>query len=177
MRSDAMQWKEALLVFLGSAITIGWWFVQRHLTGAKRDEQSRRITDLLELKEKLEKAGWAYQSISDLLRKRGSGSKGISDKTMSMVLDEPLAYSGPSRLDTTAAIGVQLDARLQTLDKQIDELLLKLEIVIEDEGYWDAIQKAHASWCAYRKLEGAAAFQEMIGGTGRTMNSLATELV
>lgn len=81
-----------------------------------------------------------------------------------------------SPLHTTGAIGAQLDARAQTLDHEIAELILKLTILASDPEYSTALEKAQKAWKKYQEAESRAAYEEYRHGTIRSSSSLSTSI-
>ena len=107
------------------------------------------------------------------------GQRALSPETLKHVpalVNESADYEPFSPLDTTAAMGAQLSARLDVLNAEIAELFLKLEILCGDADFFDALQQAQAAWVTFRDAEGYAAAVEMAGGTGRMVNSLSVEI-
>ncbi|MBK8373884.1 lysozyme inhibitor LprI family protein [Sphingorhabdus sp.] len=172
-------WNQLSLVILGAALaSIGWLF-RRKITGSHKDERIARLDKALEISGKLQHSGMSLEQAQALAERLAVGTAALSADTLQHLLPD-LSQESESRpfsiLETTAAMGAQLDARLKVLDAQISEVLLKIEMICDDGDYWHAIDQAQAAWVKYREAEGYAAATEMAGGTGRTVNSLAIEI-
>jgi hypothetical protein len=162
---------DLVIFLLGLAAATFGWFIRRWWTGASADEKLARASNVLSLHMKLKAKGMSDgESIAFL------NDLGVEGDAMTVVLKEVVnPDSDFSPLDTTAALGAQLDARARTLDSEIEELMLKLGILAgDDPNYAEALEGAHAAWKVYQQAEGHAAFEEMAGGTGRHINGLST---
>lgn len=172
-----IEWQSIALVLLGGVLATIGWFARRLISGSHIDERAARLDKALDVAEKLKRSGMSIEQARMLADNLVSGSSGLSDETLAALAESNEIGSKFSALDTTAAMGVQLNARLSVLDAELAELFLKLEILVGDEAYFEALKGAQAAWVAYREAEGTAAAVEMAGGTGRTVNALATEIL
>ncbi len=170
---------QILLLSLGAMLASAGWMIQRYITGSHQDEKIVRLDMALKIKEQLERQGISEEEAHLLADRLANGSAALSEQSLKQIEetlpDQQDVGHSFTVLDTTAAMGAQLDARLQVLDAEIDELMLKLEMLCDPE-FWTALQEAHEAWKTYREAEGHAAYEEMAGGTGRTVNALATSI-
>jgi len=172
-----IEWQSIALVLLGGVLATVGWFARRLISGSHIDERAARLDKALDVAEKLNRSGMSIEQARMLADNLVSGRSSPSDETLAVLTQSNEISRKFSVLDTTAAMGVQLHARLSVLDAELAELFLKLEILISDVAYFEALKCAQAAWVTYREAEGTAAAVEMAGGTGRTVNALATEII
>lgn len=172
-----IEWQSIALILLGGLLATIGWFARRLISGSHIDERATRLDKALDVAEKLKRSGMTIEQARMLADNLVSGRSIHSDETLAALTQSNEIGPKFSVLDTTAAMGVQLDARLSVLDAELAGLFLKLEILINDAVYFEALKSAQAAWVTYRQAEGIAASVEMAGGTGRTVNALATEIL
>jgi uncharacterized protein YecT (DUF1311 family) len=172
--------KDILLILLGALLSALSWVARRYITGSHKDERAARLDKALDVAEKLKRTGMSVDQAQSLADRLVGENSTLSTETIQKITFLEQDGGEESRftlLDTTAAMGAQLDARLAVLDAEIAELFLKLEILVGDQEHFEALKEAHEAWTKYRMAEGSAAAIEMMGGTGATVNSLATEIM
>lgn len=157
------------LVLIGAFLASIGWFLRRRITGSHKDEKVARIDKALDLKERLQRNGMTIKEGNDLVDRLFTGPTSLDDASF-------LLQTNFTKLDTNAALGAQLDARLRTLESEMAETFLKIEILTDDEDYFDSLQAAQKAWLVFRDAEGVAAATEMAGGTGSTVNSLGAQI-
>lgn len=120
------------LVFLGALLASAGWIARRYISGSHKDERAARIERALDLSEKLKRSGMNVDEAKALADQLVDGRSALSSETpknFPTLVDENANYEPFSPLYTTAAMGVQLSARLEVLNAEISELFLKLEIL------------------------------------------------
>jgi hypothetical protein len=157
------------LILIGAVLASIGWFIRRWITRSHIDEQATRLERALDLKERLQRNGITIGEAKVLVDSLFTGPTKIDDTSF-------LFSNDFSKLDSNHALGVQLDARLKTLDCEISEIFLKIGILTDDKDYFASLEAAQKAWSTFRDAEGMAAAEQMAGGTGRMVNSLATEV-
>lgn len=154
------------------AVTIGW-FGQRWLTGARHMETTARLLSVVDLVERLQRAGLSLEDAKKAADSIKAGAPTLPISTAKSVVasleDEiPEDIDLPSQYTSTYAMKFRLDSKLSTLDAQINEALTELRILLSDDEYEAAIQ-VQSSWTEYRIAEGEFASVGARGGTGETI--------
>lgn len=155
------------------------WLIRRRMTPETARERYELADKVLDVRSKLSAAGYCDEEVEHFISTLESDKTGEkltsafkSIGSGSVITNES---EEPAILQTTAAMGARIDARLKVLDAEIERVLLDIEIVTshnfdKSEGSpnsydRDHVRKMHRAWKVYRKRAAHSASEDYVGGS------------
>lgn len=154
----------ALLPLIGGVIGFGltrWW------TQASAHEKAAHLNNLADLRAKLQAGGLSIGDIEDFETRLLSGAKSAAEAVLAAVGgdgDEDAELGLPQSYWTTVAMSARANAKLASLDAQLEEVLTDLGTLISDHES-EELYKMQRAWYVYRARAMSYAASEYCGGT------------